>query len=153
MEQHWSVLWTSEISSIFEEKILSIIRPASNSVYNCPISKGTKLITSTRSSLDPSHLRGHKFKYSFQNSINLFVLHVYCWWTSSFYFLLCSVNIDLYKKYCRLAAWEGWNVLSFWSILSLQYVKRIGFFRNRAVLQVMIGHLHDHSRGFWETYG
>ena len=44
------------------------MRPTANSVYNCHNPKEIKLIT--RLSLGLSHLREHKFKYNFQESLN-----------------------------------------------------------------------------------
>ena len=58
----------SESLSIFRKNILHFIRPAPNSIYNCHNPKGVKLITRLRLGL--SHLREHKFKHNFQDSIN-----------------------------------------------------------------------------------
>ena len=44
------------------------MRPSPNSVYNCHNPKGLKFITRLRLGL--SHLREHKFKHSFQDTIN-----------------------------------------------------------------------------------
>ena len=52
----------------FKKNILSFIRPKANSVFNCNSSKGLKFVTRLRLGL--SHLREHKFKHSFQDSIN-----------------------------------------------------------------------------------
>ena len=52
----------------FKKNILSFIRPKANKVFNCNSSKGLKFVTRLRLGL--SHLREHKFKYSFQDSIN-----------------------------------------------------------------------------------
>ena len=54
--------------SIFRKNVLHFIRPAPNSIYNCHNPKGVKLITRLRLGL--SHLREHKFKHNFQDSIN-----------------------------------------------------------------------------------
>ena len=53
----------------FKKNILSFIRPKANSAFNCNSSKGLKFITRLKS-LGLSHLREHKFKHSFQDSIN-----------------------------------------------------------------------------------
>ena len=47
---------------------MQFIRPISNSFLNCHNLKGIKLVTRLRSGL--SHLREHKFKHSFQDSLN-----------------------------------------------------------------------------------
>ena len=52
----------------FKKNILQFIRPSVNSVYNCHNPKGIKLVTRLR--LGFSHLREHRFKYNFQESLN-----------------------------------------------------------------------------------
>ena len=54
--------------NVFKKEILKFIRPSSNSFYNCHNPIGIKYITRIRLGL--SHLREHKFKHSFQDSIN-----------------------------------------------------------------------------------
>ena len=54
--------------SVFKENILSCIRLSLNSVFDICNPKGIKLITRYRLGL--SHLREHKFKHSFQDTIN-----------------------------------------------------------------------------------
>ena len=44
------------------------MRPKANSIFNSNRSKGLKFVTRLR--LELSHLREHKFKHSFQDSIN-----------------------------------------------------------------------------------
>ena len=56
--------------NIFRKSILKFIRPSANSLFSCHNPKGIKFITRLRLGL--SHLREHKFKRSFQNSLNLF---------------------------------------------------------------------------------
>ena len=56
--------------NIFRKSNLKFIRPAANSLFNCHSSKGIKFITRLRLGL--SQLREHKFKHSFQDSLNLF---------------------------------------------------------------------------------
>ena len=58
----------SESLSIFKKHILQFIRPSPNSIFNCHNPKGVKLLTRLRLGL--SHLRDHKFKHSFQDSLN-----------------------------------------------------------------------------------
>ena len=53
--------------STFNETILQFIRSFKNSVCNCYNPKGIKFITGLRLGL--SHLQYHKFKHSFQDSI------------------------------------------------------------------------------------
>ena len=55
--------------NIFRKSILKFIRP-SDSLFNCHNPKGIKLLTKLRLGL--SHLREHKFKHSFQDSLNPF---------------------------------------------------------------------------------
>ena len=51
-----------------KKNILKLIRPSPNSIFNCHNPKGVKLLTRLRLGL--SHLRDHKFKHSFQDSLN-----------------------------------------------------------------------------------
>ena len=59
----------SENISVFKSNILKFIQPSSNSVYNCHNPRGICLITRLRLGL--SHLREHKFKHGFQDTLNL----------------------------------------------------------------------------------
>ena len=54
--------------NIFRKSILKFIRPSANSLFNCHNPKGIKFITRLRLGL--SHLREHKFRHSFQDSLN-----------------------------------------------------------------------------------
>ena len=56
--------------NIFRKSILKFIKPSANSLFNCHNPKGIKFITRLRLGL--SHLREHKFKHSFQDSLNPF---------------------------------------------------------------------------------
>ena len=58
----------SESIATFKNRILSFIRPSANSTCNCHNPRGIKLLS--RLSLGLSHLREHKFKHSFQDSLN-----------------------------------------------------------------------------------
>ena len=61
-------LRNSKSISVFKEKILNFIRLSLCSLFDCYSPKGIKFITRLR--LGTSHLRQHKFKYSFQDTIN-----------------------------------------------------------------------------------
>ena len=54
--------------NIFKKKLLKFIRPSGNSVFRCHNPKGIKLLTRLRFGL--SHLREHKFKHDFLDSLN-----------------------------------------------------------------------------------
>ena len=58
----------SESLNIFKKTLLNFIRPSGSTVFNCHNPKGVKLLTRLRLGL--SHLREHKFKHSFQDSLN-----------------------------------------------------------------------------------
>ena len=62
------ILRNSKSISVFKEKILNFIRPSPNSFFDRHNPKGIKLITRLRLGL--SHLREHKFKHGFQDTIN-----------------------------------------------------------------------------------
>ena len=57
----------SESIVTFKKRILSFIRPSANSTFNCHNPRGIKLLSRLRLGL--SHLREHKFKHSFQDSL------------------------------------------------------------------------------------
>ena len=61
---------TSESIKTFTKRILSFIRSSPNSTFNSHDLKGKKLLSRLRLGL--SHLRQHKFKNSFQDSLNPF---------------------------------------------------------------------------------
>ena len=54
--------------NVFKKRILKFIRPSPNSVFECHNPKGIKLLSRKRLGL--SHLREHKFKHSFQDTLN-----------------------------------------------------------------------------------
>ena len=56
--------------NIFRKSTLKFIRPSANSLFNCHNPKEIKLINRLRLGL--SHLSEHKFKHSFQDSLNPF---------------------------------------------------------------------------------
>ena len=58
----------SESLNIFKKRILKFILPSQNRAYNCHNPKGIKLLTGLTVGL--SHLREHKFKHSFLNTLN-----------------------------------------------------------------------------------
>ena len=60
----------SESIETFLKRILSLIRASPNSTFNCDKPRGIKLLSRIRLGL--SHLREHKFKHSFQDSLNPF---------------------------------------------------------------------------------
>ena len=56
--------------NIFRKSILKFIKPSANSLFDCHNPKGIKFITRLRLGL--SHLREHKFKHSFLDSLSPF---------------------------------------------------------------------------------
>ena len=58
----------SESLNVFKNSLLKFICPSGNSVFNCHNPRGVKLLTRLRLGL--SHLREHKFKHGFQDSLN-----------------------------------------------------------------------------------
>ena len=58
----------SENLALFKKRILAFIRPSANSTFHCLNSNVLKLITRLRLGL--SHLRFHKLKHSFQDTLN-----------------------------------------------------------------------------------
>ena len=62
-------LRNSESYTLFRSSILKFIRPSPHSFYDCQNIMGIELVT--RLYLGLSHLREHKFKHSFQDTLNL----------------------------------------------------------------------------------
>ena len=58
----------SESYAIFKKSVLRFIRPSENPIFSCHNSSGIKLITRLR--LGFSHLREHKFRHNFQDTLN-----------------------------------------------------------------------------------
>ena len=54
--------------SIFKKNLLNFIRPCANSIFNIHNPYGIKLLTRLRLGL--SHLRAHKFRHCFQDTVN-----------------------------------------------------------------------------------
>ena len=79
----------SESIETFKKRILPIIWSSPNRTFNCNNPRGIKLLSRLRLGL--SHLREHKLKYSFQDSLNPFCSHRKGEVESSSYYLLhCS---------------------------------------------------------------
>ena len=70
--KEWNILdvsiRNSDSLALFKKKVLSFIRPTPNSVFNCHHPEGIILLTRLR--LGFSHLREHKFRHNFQDTIN-----------------------------------------------------------------------------------
>ena len=82
----------SESFPIFEKAILKLIRPSPNSIFNCHNPKGIKLLTRLRLGL--GHLRDHKFKHSFRDSLNPICNCRNDFDTTTHYLLHCSLFSD-----------------------------------------------------------
>ena len=73
----------------FKSKVLKFIRPSENSIFLCNNPKGIQLLTRLRLGL--SHLREHKFKHNFQDTLNPICNCGEDIETSSHYLLPCSL--------------------------------------------------------------
>ena len=58
----------SESLNVFKNSLLDFIRPSGNIAFNCHNPREVKLLT--RLGLGLNHLREHKFKHGFQDSLN-----------------------------------------------------------------------------------
>ena len=67
IEQSWYIY--TQFKKHFKKSILQFIRPSPSSTYNSFSNKGIKHVTRLRLGL--SHLRDHKFKHGFLDSLNL----------------------------------------------------------------------------------
>ena len=74
---------------VFKNSILKLIRPSPNKIFQCHNPKGIKLVTRLRLGL--SHLREHKFKHSFQDTLNPLCSCGVDIETTSHYFLHCPL--------------------------------------------------------------
>ena len=78
--------------SIFKQHLLRFIRPSGNSVFNCQNTIGVKFLTRLRLGL--SHLREHKFKHSFLDTLNPICICGNDIETTSHYLLHCPNYFD-----------------------------------------------------------
>ena len=74
--------------SIFEKDLLNFIWPCANSIFNIHNPYGIKLLTRLRLGL--SHLRDHKFRHCFQDTLNLLCDCGNDTETTAHFFLHCS---------------------------------------------------------------
>ena len=82
----------SETFSPFKKSILKFTRRSSNSIFNCHSPNGIKLITRLRLGL--SHLRKHKFRHNFQDTLNPIHSRVDDIETQIHYLLHCPNYLD-----------------------------------------------------------
>ena len=75
--------------NVFKNRISKFIRPSPNKTFQCHNPQGIKL--ATRSRLGLSHLREHKFKHSFQDTLKPLSSCDLDIETTSHYFLHCSL--------------------------------------------------------------
>ena len=78
----------SESLTSFKSKVLKFIRPSENSVFLCNNPKRIQLLTRLRPGL--SHLRDHKFKHNFLDTLNPICNCGEDIETSCYYLLHCS---------------------------------------------------------------
>ena len=64
-----SDIWNLNSLSLFKSRILKFIRANPNSIFNCHNPKAIKYLSRIRLGL--SHLREHKLKHSFQDTLNI----------------------------------------------------------------------------------
>ena len=89
MEQTRSLLRNSTSYNVFKNSILKYIRPSPEKTFQCHNPKGIKLVTKLRLGL--RHLREHKFKHSFQGTLNPLCSCGVDIETTSHYFLHCPL--------------------------------------------------------------
>ena len=78
--------------SIFKSNILKFIRPTPDNVYYCHNPKGIRILTRLRLGL--SDLREHRFKHSFQDSLNPLCFCGNEIETSTHYLLHCTTDTN-----------------------------------------------------------
>ena len=99
--KEWNILDSSirnaESLAVFKKKILSLIRPTPNSVFNCHHPEGLILLTRLR--LGFSHLPEHKFRHNFQDTINPICLCGQDVETTSHFLLNCPQYVTIRKTF------------------------------------------------------
>ena len=106
----------SDSISIFKKRILSFIRPLPNKVSNSHNPQGLKLLTRLRLGL--SHLRYHKFKHNFLDTINP-LCSCGCNIKTSLHFLLYCQNFMECRKTLLSKISEINSELITWNDLAL----------------------------------
>ena len=96
--------------NVFKKRILKFIRPSPNSVFECHNPKGIKLLSRIRLGL--SHLREHKFKHSFQDTLNPICIcgkdiEIAC------HYLLACPNYDVERSTLLTIAQIAPNILNY----------------------------------------
>ena len=85
--------------TLFRSNILKFIRPSPNSFHDCQNIMGIKLVT--RLHLGLSHLREHKFKHSFQDTLNLLCICRMDVESSTHFLLQCPLYINGRRTFMR----------------------------------------------------
>ena len=78
----------------FRKALLNVIRPSENKIFNIHDQVGIKLLTRLRLGL--SHLREHKFRHNFEDTLNL----------------LCSCSILRTKQRCTFSCGASFSMIS-----------------------------------------
>ena len=114
----WNILdsdiRSSESLIVYKSKVLRFIRPKANCFFNCLNPKGIKLITKLRVGF--SHLRDHKFKYSFHDCLNHIAAVVL---KSKQLFIICFTVPTTYMKEKPFWATSNLPFLIFWNKMTL----------------------------------
>ena len=95
MEQLDSNICNLDSYNVLKKHILKFIRPSPNSVFECHNPKVIKLLS--RITLGLSHLREHRFKHSFQDTLNPICICGKDIETPCHYLLACS-NYDVERN-------------------------------------------------------
>ena len=104
-------LRNSDSYSAFKKYILNLVHPSPNSIFNCPNPKALKFIT--RLCLCLSHLRYHKIKNNFRDSLNPLLNCDLNIESTSHYFLHCPLLIiNSHKKMIQF--WYKLFFLAIW---------------------------------------
>ena len=134
--------------------ILKFSRPSPNHFYDCQSIIGIKLVTRLRLGL--SHLREHKFKHSFQDTLNPLCNCEMNVESSNYFLLQCFSNINerrtLMNTLNRIniqisqKSLHFWQTHSFWGI-NFIVTKRIHLYKNKWRYYW----LHPINQNFWWT--
>ena len=98
------ILRSTASLSVFKNNLLKFIRPSRNTVFNCHNCKEIKNLARLRLGL--SHLRGHKFKHSLEDTLNPFCSCDLDVDTNTHFFLYCLLFTN--QRHTVLSAVDEW---------------------------------------------
>ena len=133
---------------VFKSRLLSLIRPVQNSVFNIFDPKGLMLLTRLR--LGFSHLNVHRFRHNFENCINSLcscilvtedALHylLHCHHFSQYRFDLMNSIISVLDNFASLSDNDKKDILLYGD-------SRVDNNKNRFILEATVNYIKNSER-------